>query len=134
MWAVTNTASLNTATPALGITSRLTNSETYVFPPKADQKPGDIPLGDCINNTTTPTPFGPGCWQFLFFRPSLRTTRWSRHLDSNDTRMQQTWYVNGMIWGAADTAVRVERRAEGRHRLVRGRRRRSTAPARSRAR
>ncbi len=27
------------------------------------------------------------------------------HVDSNDTRMQQTWYVNGMLWGAADTAV-----------------------------
>ena len=27
------------------------------------------------------------------------------HIDSNDTRMQQTWYVNGMLWGAADTAV-----------------------------
>ena len=53
MWAITNTASLNTATPALGITSRLTNSETYVFPPKSDQKAGDIPLGECINNTTS---------------------------------------------------------------------------------
>src|SRR4029077_17810570 len=27
------------------------------------------------------------------------------HLDSNDTRMQQTWYVNGQLWGATDTAV-----------------------------
>ena len=34
--------------------------------------------------------------------------------------MQQTWYVNGTLWGAADTAVWVGRRAEGRHRLVRG--------------
>ena len=28
--------------------------------------------------------------------------------DSNDTRMQQTWYVNGTIWGATDTAVWVD--------------------------
>jgi hypothetical protein len=104
MWAITNTASLN-STPALGITSRLTNSETYVFPPKSDQKPGDIPLGECINNTTSPTPFGPGCWQILFFPPEPAHNEVESKPDSNDTRMQQTWYVNGVIWGAADTAV-----------------------------
>lgn len=105
LWAVTNTASLNTASPALGITSRLINSQTYVFPPSADQKPGNIPLADCINNTTTPTIFGPGCWQ-LFFNDQPATEVEST-LDAGDTRMQQTWYVNGVLWGAASTAVRV---------------------------
>ena len=107
LWAVTNTKSLDSASPALSWTSRLINSETYVFPPKADQKPGNIPLADCINNTTTPTPFGPGCWQILFFPPAPAHNEVEVHIDSNDTRMQQTWYVNGMLWGAADTAVRV---------------------------
>ena len=87
MWAITNTASLNTAAPALGITSRLTNSETYVFPPKSDQKPGDIPLGQCINNTTSPTPFGPGCWQVLFNPPEPAHDEVESTPDSNDTRM-----------------------------------------------
>jgi len=36
IWALTNTASLNSATPALGITSRLINSQTYVFPPNSN--------------------------------------------------------------------------------------------------
>ena len=108
MWAITNTATLNTAAPALGITSRLTNSETYVFPPKSDQKPGDIPLGECINNTTSPTPFGPGCWQILFNPPEPAHDEVESKPDSNDTRMQQTWYVNGTIWGATDTAVWVD--------------------------
>jgi hypothetical protein len=84
----------------------LTNSETYVFPPKSDQRPGDIPLGECINDTTIPTPFGPGCWQFLFVNEPAHNEVES-HLDSNDTRMQQTWYVNGTLWGSLDTAVRV---------------------------
>jgi len=105
LWAVTNTKSLDSASPALNWTSRLINSETYVFPPKADQKPGDIPLGDCINDTTLVTPFGPGCWQILFFPPAPAHNEVEVHIDSNDTRMQQTWYVNGMLWGAADTAV-----------------------------
>jgi hypothetical protein len=108
VWALTNTSSLNTATPALNITSRLVNSATYVFPPKSNQKVGDIPLGECINDTTIPTPFGPGCWQFFFFpadEPAHNEVESTP--DSNDTRMQQTWYVNGQLWGALDTAVRV---------------------------
>ena len=108
IWAITNTASLNTATPDLGITSRLTNSQTYVFPPKSDQKPGDIPLGECINDTTMPTPFGPGCWQ-AFFLPADEPAHNEVEStpDSLDSRMQQTWYVNGTLWGSSGTAVRV---------------------------
>ena len=66
LWALTNTSSLDAFTPALAITSRLINSQDYVFPPLSNQKAGSIPLGDCINDTTTPTPFGPGCWQLFF--------------------------------------------------------------------
>jgi hypothetical protein len=106
LWAITNTQSLATATPALEITSRLINSQTYVFPPTSNQQVGDTPLGECINNTTTPTPFGPGCWQFVFVDEPAHDEVESTP-DSNDTRMQQTWYVNGVLWGAADTAVNV---------------------------
>ena len=104
LWALTNTQSLNSATPALGWTSRLINSQTYVFPPKSDQKPGNIPLGQCINDTTLPTPFGPGCWQILFFDEPAHDEVESTP-DSLDSRMQQTWYVNGTLWGASGTAV-----------------------------
>jgi hypothetical protein len=108
LWALTNTASLDAATPELRVTNRLINSETYVFPPTAEQKAGDFPLGQCINDTTTPTDFGPGCWQ-LFFEPADEPAHDEviSHLDANDTRMQQTWYTNGVLWGALDTAVRV---------------------------
>lgn len=108
LWALTNTSSLDSATPSLGITSRLINSQTYVFPPESDQKPGDIPLGECINDTTIPTPFGPGCWQFFFFpedepaHDEVESTP-----DSLDGRMQQVWYRQGMLWGASGTAVNV---------------------------
>jgi hypothetical protein len=81
-------------------------AQTYGLPPKSDQKPGDTPLGTCLQDTTTPTPFGPGCWRFFFvsggpFGGSLGI------LDSNDTRMQQVYYANGKVWGALDTAVTV---------------------------
>ncbi len=106
LWALTNTASLNTAAPAVHLTSALINSEKYVFPPTADQKPGNTPLRDCINDTKTPTPFGKGCWQ-LFFDVEPAHNEVLSHLDAGDTRMQQTWYTNGMLWGAASTAVKV---------------------------
>ena len=106
LWAVTNTGSLNSATPALSWTSRLINSQTYVVPPKANQKAGNIPLAQCINDTTTPTPFGPGCWQIFFFSEPAHNEVESTP-DSLDSRMQQTWFVNGMLWGASGTAVNV---------------------------
>jgi hypothetical protein len=107
LWALTNTASLNTSTPNPQITSRLINSETYVFPPKSDQQPGDIPLGDCLNDNSNLFGPGLGCW-FLFFDPP---PTWQPEVestpDSNDTRMQQVWYANGTLWGSTDTAVNV---------------------------
>jgi hypothetical protein len=106
LWALTNTSSLDSATPSLGLTSRLINSQTYVFPPKADQRPGDIPLGECINDTVLPTPFGPGCWQILFFEEPAHDEVESTP-DSLDSRMQQVWYADGMLWGSNGTAVNV---------------------------
>ena len=104
LWAITNTASLDWPTPALAVTSRTIVSQTYVDPPKANQKPGDIPLGECINDTTIATPFGPGCWQLLFVEEPAHDEVESQP-DANDTRMQQTWYANGTLWGAAATGV-----------------------------
>ena len=106
VWALSNTMSLNSATPALAIQSRLINSQTYVFPPTSDQNPGPFPLGECINDTTAPTPFGPGCWNLLFVEEPAHDEVISRP-DSLDSRMQQTWYVNGELWGSSGTAVRV---------------------------
>ena len=76
------------------------------FPPKSDQKPGDFPLGQCINDTTMPTIFGPGCWQLLFVDEPAHDEVISAP-DSLDSRMQQTWYTNGTLWGASGTAVQV---------------------------
>lgn len=106
LWALTNTASLNATTPDLRVTNRVINSETYVVPPKAEQKPGPFPLGQCVNDTTTVVAGLTGCWQ-LFFAAEPAHDEVISHLDANDSRMQQTWYTNGVLWGALDTAVRV---------------------------
>ena len=109
-WALTNTASLNTPTPTLSLTATLVDTETYAAPPKQRQPgsgspPGvNAPQGFCINNTTTATILGVGCWNLLFTAQPPHTEVISSP-DSNDTRMQQVMLANGRLFGALDTAV-----------------------------
>jgi hypothetical protein len=106
LWALTNTSSLNSPTPNVQLTNRLVNSQTYTFPPTSDQRPGPTPLRDCLNDTSLPTPFGPGCWQLFLLEEPEHDEVISRP-DSLDGRMQQVWFVNGQLWGAAGTGVNV---------------------------
>jgi len=108
IWGLTNTASLNTASPNISLSSRLLISETYVFPPKSDQKVGNIPQADCINDTTlqvTATLFG--CWRLIVNPPEPAHDEVESTPDSNDTRIQQVWYVGGKLYTATGSAVNV---------------------------
>ncbi len=105
-WSLTNTKSLNASSPNLTLSNDVMRSEVYGIPPKSDQKPGDFPLGQCINDTTTPVPTGTGCWT-LFFTTEPAHDEVISSPDSNDTRMQQVWYAQGRLWGALDTVVKV---------------------------
>lgn len=93
VWRVTNSASIATGSPSPRLSNSLLNSETYVVPPRSNQKPGPIPLGsycavvNCFGYGTSDGTEGP--------------------LDSNDTRMQQVYYANGRLYSALDTAVQV---------------------------
>jgi hypothetical protein len=104
-WNLTGTSTLNTVSPALSLANIPVRVSRYAIPPKSNQKAGDFPLGQCINDTTMATPFGPGCWQFLFNPPEPAHTEVISHPDSNDTRMQQVTYADGKLWGALDTDV-----------------------------
>lgn len=114
LWTLTNTASLDSASPALSLTNKLLTVGQYGVPPKMKQ-PGSGTLankvttpnaaqGDCINDTTTATIAGVGCWRLLFGGEPAHNEVISRP-DSNDTRMQQVMYANGKLWGALDTAL-----------------------------
>jgi hypothetical protein len=110
VWTLTNTSSLDTASPALSLSNNVLTVGTYAIPPKQTQ-PGSgtapgiaVPQGYCINDTTTPTIAGVGCWRLLFGGEPAHNEVISRP-DSNDTRMQQVTYANGKLWGALDTAL-----------------------------
>jgi hypothetical protein len=111
VWTLSNTASLNSATPALSLSNKVLSVNQYGVPPK-QQQPGSgtlattaVPQGFCINDTTTPTIAGVGCWKLLFNPPEPAHNEVISRPDSNDTRMQQVMYANGKLWGALDTSV-----------------------------
>jgi len=110
VWTLKNTSSLNSGSPSLSLANRLLSVNQYAIPPKQRQPgsgtaPGiDVPQGHCINDTTTVTIAGNGCWRLLFGGEPAHDEVISRP-DSNDTRMQQVMYANGKLWGALDTAL-----------------------------
>jgi hypothetical protein len=111
-WKLTNTSSLNTIAPALSLTNKIISVGQYGVPPKQHQPgsgttPGtDVPQGFCLNNETTVTIAGTGCWRLLVGATAhARGAEVISSPDSNDTRMQQVMYANGKLWGALDTAI-----------------------------
>jgi hypothetical protein len=104
LWTITNTSSLASVDPSPVLTTRAVSVEPYGIPPRSVQKPGDIPLRDCIADTTILPDFGLACWQlfglpFAFDNPLMR-------LPSSDSRMNQVSYANGKLWGALNTGIR----------------------------
>jgi hypothetical protein len=91
VWAVTGTASLETASPSLHIQNAVLNTIAYGQPPAAQQRPGPTPLGDLLKSGALGKHFG----EIL---PSL--------LSANDDRMNSVVYAAGCLWGAVNTVVK----------------------------
>jgi len=112
VWTLTNTASLNSASPSPVLTNQLVTVNRYALPPKQHQPDAGLlaesvaALGSCINDTTTPLYVTgvSGCWNLLFAAEPAHSEVISTP-DSNDTRMQKVMYANGKLWAALDTAL-----------------------------
>jgi len=113
VWTMTNTASLNTATPAVSLSNKILTVGQYGVPPK-QQQPGSgtapaaaTPQGFCLNDETTLLFNGlSGCWKLLVGATAHAAgAEVVSRPDSNDTRMQQVTYANGKLWGSLDTAL-----------------------------
>lgn len=90
VWALTNTASLDWATPALSLQSAVLDSQVYGTPPSAQQEPGPLPLADAIQAGA----FGKASAQILPL------------VDANDDRMQQVTWADGKLWSSLNTVVK----------------------------
>ena len=106
VWKLTNTSSLDAAKPDLDLENQIFKVGRYSPPPPSEQKRGDTPLRQCINDTKIKTPFGRGCWQYLFTVEPAHDEVIAA-LDSLDSRMQQVWYADGKLFGALGTGVKI---------------------------
>jgi hypothetical protein len=102
LWKMTNTSSLNTATPSPSLALQTIAVDEYAVPPRATQKAGSLPLSDCIADTV----IFPNCNVIVAGIASHNNTSFG-NLNSNDSRFGQVFYANGKVWGALGTAVTV---------------------------
>jgi hypothetical protein len=87
-WALTNTSSLQSATPGVHLNHVTVTSEPYVFPPDGVQKKGPTPVRDLLNEQLKPG------------RPFKLLT-----IAGNDDRMNQVVFAGGHLYSALNTEV-----------------------------
>jgi hypothetical protein len=99
LWALSNTASLNDETPSIVLEHAVLKSQTYAFPPAANQPAtGDTPLRDCLAAGNCPAATGLG---------GLMATNTIEQIETNDDRMNQAVFAGGNVWAGLNTAVQV---------------------------
>lgn len=82
VWAVTNTNTINKNNPSLQLLHTVITSEVYGQPSPATQKAGPTPLGTSLGEPL-------------------------ELIDTNDDRMNQVVYANGILWSGVNTPVHV---------------------------
>jgi hypothetical protein len=105
VWALSNTESLSSATPSVRLQKQIVPSQRYAVPHAAEQKPGTIPLADCLNDTANSVA-GVNCGFALFGLPPQNVKLGL--LDASDSRVCDVRYANGKLWAVLGTAARVE--------------------------
>jgi hypothetical protein len=97
VWSVIGTSTIDTA-PDLALSYNIVGVRLYVVPARSQQKVGPTPLVDCLNKKSCAV-------NFLLGATDPLAPEHESDVDSNDTRMQQVVFADGMLWGALDTAV-----------------------------
>lgn len=98
VWSVTDTSAIDTMPSDLSLSHGSLGVGPYVVPARSEQKAGSTPLIDCLNKKSCAV-------NFLLGARDPFAPEHEYPLDSNDTRMQQVVFADGMLWGALDTAV-----------------------------
>lgn len=98
LWTLTGTGSIGTQHPSVTLTHQDLTVPKYAVPPLTQQPDGAAPLRDCLNVTA--------CAKIVLGHPN-RYKEALESYDSSDTRVMQTAFADGLVWGALDTAVDV---------------------------
>jgi hypothetical protein len=105
VWALSNTSSLNSATPSLQLTRTIVPSLRYAVPANSVQKQGPYPLGECLNDRAHSIGPGMNCGNFLFGLKPQRVPVGT--IDTGDSRILDARFANGKLWAVLGTAVEV---------------------------
>jgi len=97
LWKIANTSAISSNPTSLRLTHVTVSVATYTVPPQANQKAGPVPLADCVNQTA--------CAKTVLAGKPNKFKAVEGPLDVNDSRMLQSAYAHGHLWGALDTAV-----------------------------
>ena len=99
LWALSGTDSLAPgASRALTLKRDSVTVDRYGVPPLSEQKAGDYPLGQCLSDLACRT---------KVFKSTKVSPHVEGQLDSSDSRMNQTVYAKGLVYGTLDTVVNV---------------------------
>lgn len=104
LWRLENTSSLNSATPSLTLEKSILPSQRYAVPSNSLQRPGNFPLGECLNDTAGSFG-GTNCGLAVFGLPPQNHPLGT--LDSGDSRVLDVRYANGKLWAVLGTAAQV---------------------------
>jgi hypothetical protein len=110
LWTVTNTSSLNSM-PGLNIDTSVVSTIPYAVPGRSVQKPGDVPLAECLSDSSLLVATNPvrlfGCWRLVTGGngPFPNT---EKLVDSNDSRIQGVALANGKLWAVLDTGLSID--------------------------
>jgi len=100
LWALKGT---NTLAPGGSRNVRIARDsvtvDRYGVPPLSDQKAGNYPLGQCLSDTA--------CKHAVFHSTKPGKPHVEGQLDSSDSRMNQSVYSKGLVFGTLDTVVNV---------------------------
>ena len=107
VWAFTNTQSISSGSPNVGAQVTVIRSETYYFPITfAAQKAGPTPRGDfCKLGDPTNTVTNPCSDSNTPNNPSLVLPG---PIATNDDRMNQVMYADGLLWSGLNTEVAIQ--------------------------
>jgi hypothetical protein len=94
LWTLSNTQSLDGPVLAVHLEGDVVQTEVYGVPPFSEQKQGPTPLRDCLVIKCLPG-FGPSPGEV------------EGPIDSGDSRIYNTWFADGRVWGALATIVQV---------------------------
>lgn len=106
LWALVNTKSLDSPAPDLALHKTILDVDRYAVPSNSAQKPGTIPLADCLNDTNLSFFNVLNCGMALLGLPPQNVTIGT--IDTGDSRVLDVRYANHKLWAVLGTAAQVD--------------------------